>query len=248
MNKKILKLTAFLLLLTGLASSCNPECPPDCPDEYPQNISFTEYSLNETSCQWQNLPYDEKVIIINSSEELEKYISCTEGAYPAVGFSKHTLLLASGKTNGHISEVTAKNLKQLASNKYKLDVEVISCNLTHIESWSIAIVVEKPNNKSHVELDVARKEIEVELELGLYIVKNPPEGHYYNTWEFIDRENLMLAGGFSTWVKYYKYEVAKNTITLTDNYECNTYYFHIIHSTKFEVGESEHYVTIYEKR
>ncbi|MCL2435784.1 MAG: hypothetical protein FWD09_06575, partial [Lentimicrobiaceae bacterium] len=159
--RKLLKLTAFLLVLTGIASSCNPECPPDCPDEYPKNISFTEYSLLETSCQWQNLPYDEKVMIINSSEELEKYISCTEGDYPAIDFLKHSLLLVSGKLINGITSITVKNLQQLSSNKYELniEVEVYSSNL---HKWNAAILIDKLSEESYVGLKVSCKEIEID--------------------------------------------------------------------------------------
>jgi len=160
MKQKLLKLTAFLLLLTGLASSCNTECPPDCPDEYPKNISFTEYTLLETSCQWQNLPYDEKVIIINSSEELEKYISCTEGGYPAVDFSKHSLLLTSGKLNNGIASIAAKKLQQLSSNKYELSIEAeVYSSILH--KWISAILVDKLSEENYVELKVNCVEVEV---------------------------------------------------------------------------------------
>ena len=54
--RKFLKLTAFLLVFAGVASSCNPECPPDCPDEYPQNISFTEYSLMKPPANGKTCP------------------------------------------------------------------------------------------------------------------------------------------------------------------------------------------------
>ena len=157
MNPNFLKFTAFLLLLTGIASSCNPECPPDCPDEYPQNISFTEYSLNETTCQWQNLPYDEKVIIINSSEELEKYITCTEGDYPVIDFSKHSLLLASGYVNNSISEIIVKSLKQVSSHKFILNIELDLKYKDHTEPWCIALMVENLNDESSIKLNVVFK-------------------------------------------------------------------------------------------
>ena len=166
MKRNLLKLTAFLLILTGIASSCNPECPPDCPDEYPQNISFTEYSLNETSCQWQNLPYDEKVMIINSSEELEKYISCTEGSYPAIDFTKHSLLLASGKLNKGILSITAKNLQQLSSNKYELSIEAEGYS-SILHKWNAAILVDKLSEESYVGLKVNCIEIEIDYPIDI---------------------------------------------------------------------------------
>jgi len=151
--RKFLKLTAFLLVFAGVASSCNPECPPDCPDEYPQNISFTEYSLQGTSCQWQNLPYDEKVIIINSNEELEKYISCTEGGYSIIDFSKHSLLLVSGKTNKEIIKMLATDLRQLSSNKYELRIEITIKNVSVIEPWNMALVIEKVSEDKYIRLN-----------------------------------------------------------------------------------------------
>jgi len=93
MNKFPLKFTTLLLIIAGIAASCKPEIPEMV---YPIDISYTEYSLLDTDCQWINLPYDEKVIVINSSEELEQYISCTGGSYLPVNFSKHSLFLASG--------------------------------------------------------------------------------------------------------------------------------------------------------
>jgi len=154
MNPNFLKLTTFLLLLTSIASSCNPECPPDCPDEYPQNISFTEYSLNETTCQWQNLPYDEKVIIINSSEELEKYITYTSNK-PAIDFSKYTLLLTSGSSYSGIAEITAKNLQQLSAYNYKLNIEIAINDDIVTQQWVLALMVEKISEKSNIELNIS---------------------------------------------------------------------------------------------
>ena len=76
MKPKLLKLTVLLLLLTGIASSCNPEG-----TDFPKEVLYQEYALSR-SCQWSNLPYNEKVLIINSQEEFERYVSCNEGSYP----------------------------------------------------------------------------------------------------------------------------------------------------------------------
>ena len=161
MKQKLLKLTALLLLLTGIASSCKPKEP-----DYPINISFTEYSLEGISCQWQNLPYNEKVIIINSDEELKKYISCTEGSYPAVDFSKHSLLLISGKLNKGILNIAMKNLQQMSSNKYELSIEVEGYN-SNLSKWYAAILVDKLSEENYVRLKVTCIEAEIDFPIDI---------------------------------------------------------------------------------
>jgi len=161
MNKFLLKLITLLLVLAGIASSCNPE--PE--KEYPIELSFTEYSLSETSCQWINLPYDEKVLIINSKTELEKYISCTEGSYPPIDFAKYSLLLASGKVNHEISKIYVKNLQQLSSKEHKLDVEIGFYTDNYIANnlWNTVLLVEKLNKDSYFELSVTLKETKTKI-------------------------------------------------------------------------------------
>jgi len=151
MKTLLSKFTAILLLFAGVASSCNPD--PE-KEVYPKDISFTEYSLQETSCQWANLPYDEKVLIINSNEELKKYIACTEGSHPPVDFSTYTLLIASGTSTNSIPEITVTNLQQLSPSKYSLDIEVAINDVVIEEQWVKALIVEKVNQTSNVELRI----------------------------------------------------------------------------------------------
>jgi len=148
MNKFLLKLTTLLLVFAGIASSCNPE-----PEKYPKDIPFAEYSLLDTDCQWGNLPYDEKVLIINSSEELGKYISCTESSYPIVDFSKYTLLLVSGKTTSGIIKVIANKLQQLSENKYHLGIDIDLFDNNN-NNWSIGLLAAKLQGQNHVEIKV----------------------------------------------------------------------------------------------
>jgi len=161
MNKFLLKLTALMLVFVGVASTCSRECPPDCPPppppeiEYPINIPFTEYSLLDTDCQWVNLPNDETVMIINSKEELENYISCTEGSYPAIDFRKYSILLLSGETNHAFSDVIVKELKQLSPNKINMDIEIGFYENTIMGTWSNALVVKKIGSEINFDLNVA---------------------------------------------------------------------------------------------
>ena len=150
MNKFLLKLTTLLLVFAGVASTCNPE--PE--KEYPKKISFTEYSLLDTDCQWANLPYDEKVLIINSAQELEKYISCTGGSYPAIDFTKNTLLLASGYTKFNISEMNIQDLKQVSANRLILDIDMHLKYRDCTDFWHVALIVEKLSHDNHIKLNI----------------------------------------------------------------------------------------------
>jgi len=145
MNRLLLKLTAVMLIFAGIASSCNPELE----REYPKDISFTEYSLDGTSCQWINLNYNDELIIINSDEELQNYISCSNDTYSEI--NRHTLLLASGNTPNGIIEIN-KHLLQISANKYQLEFEIL-LDETEMEGlWITALVVSKLSKESDIEL------------------------------------------------------------------------------------------------
>jgi hypothetical protein len=159
MKPHLSNLTAFLLILACVATTCKPECP-DCPEPdpepevYPKEIAFTEYSLQGTSCQWKNLPYDEKVLIINSSEELEKHISCTEGSYPLIDFSKNSLLVASGETLTALYELNTKKIQKLSPDQYEMNIELGLYETSNMSKWNHALVIKKMNDNSYVDLNI----------------------------------------------------------------------------------------------
>jgi uncharacterized repeat protein (TIGR02543 family) len=121
--------------------------------DYPIEIPFTEYSLAGTSCQWTNLNYDDKLIVIKSKKELESYISCSDGNYPEIDFSKHTLLLANGQPHKGIHAIS-KQLLQLSKNEYGLDIEILLNDADWGEPWVVALIVNKLNEESNVELNL----------------------------------------------------------------------------------------------
>jgi hypothetical protein len=148
--KKILKLTAILLIVAG-SFSCG-----DKEDEFgePKEISFTEYSLAGTSCQWTNIDYGDKVVVINSNKELEQYVTCTEGSYPEIDFSKNTLVLASGVAGGGIAEITPM-LSSISTNKFILHMNIL-LDFTALawQNWTISIIVPKMPDGVKINLDV----------------------------------------------------------------------------------------------
>ena len=156
--KKLLNLTAFLLILACVLSACKK--PDDTKIDYPINVPFTEYALDETSCQWQNLPYDEKVILINSNAALEKYISCAKSSYPVIDFSKNSLLLVSGKTTAGVDNIS-KTITQLSADLFKIDIE-IALAATPEEEWCVALIVAQLlNEDTEIQLHLSTKDPKV---------------------------------------------------------------------------------------
>jgi len=124
----------------------------------PIEIPFEEYSLVGTFCQWINLnypnfPLNGELIIINSDQELDNYITCLAGSYPEIDFLKYTLLLANGTTHKGISEIS-KHLLQLSIDKYKLNIKILLNDADVDESWDTALIVNKLKEESNVELNV----------------------------------------------------------------------------------------------
>jgi len=149
---------SILLFFTAIFSSCN-----DKPEEpnYPIKISFEEYSLEGTQCQWTNLPCNDKVIVINSNEELGKYITCAEGSYPVIDFAKHSLLLASGIQSSGILELNVADLQQHSSNKYSLSIDITLSDTTFNNKWHCALIVNKLGDDCKVRLSNTFKNLEI---------------------------------------------------------------------------------------
>ena len=114
---------------------------------------------------WFELPYDgwapdhldiniNRVVIINSSEELRKYIECANGNYPAIDFSKYSLLLAFGTTTTVVHDLRIGSFQQLSTNKYKLAVERCMTGALAPDIWFIALVTSKLSERSEIELNV----------------------------------------------------------------------------------------------
>jgi len=148
MKIKISVFTVFLLVLVGFFFACEKEPK----TEYPIEVPFTEYLLIGTSCQWVNLNYDDKIIIINSAEELRSYIDCSDGNYPEIDFAKKSLLMAKGMSDSGISNSVIKALMQFEHDHYELGVELEFNNLPVETPWQVSIVVDKIDMISVVDL------------------------------------------------------------------------------------------------
>ena len=94
-------------------------------------------------------PY--KVLIINSNKELEKHSKCEgEDKYPAIDFSKHTLLFVRGSGTFLPLELAfdVTTFKKVSARKYILSVKVWS------NTWRTSFIVPKLSNNAIIELEI----------------------------------------------------------------------------------------------
>ena len=170
-------------VITGSGPGEEPE-----PIVYPIDVPFTEYTLSET-CQWKNLDYDEKVIIINSDRELGIYTACEGGNYPEIDFEKQTLLLASGSASRGVEKITVNHLQQLSENDYKLSIELLLCDsdTTAAEKWILALITEKISSESMVKLTIAEYPIEIPFEE--YCIHWAPYLSEFSCWKNLNHDD-----------------------------------------------------------
>jgi hypothetical protein len=130
----------------------------DCDEddiEYPIEISFEEYTLDGTSCQWTNFNYDYtvfnsgKMLIVNSNEELENYINCSD--YPEINFDKYSLIIAWGVANNSIGNIE-KQLMQTGDSQYNLSVTIELGYHETVTKWLIAILLDKLSDNTNITL------------------------------------------------------------------------------------------------
>ena len=147
-----------------------------------EEIPFTEYSLAKTPCKWKCFPYIHSfppytVVIINSQEDLEKYMCEEEDTYswgncispekcvspcsdcPAIDFSIHTLLFAQGiESSGDVFSFN-RNLRKLSEQSYAMTIDLKVGEATVMTSWQVPIIVNKLNDGCIIELLVISKQI-----------------------------------------------------------------------------------------
>ena len=119
--------------------------------EYPVEIPFTEYSLAGTSCKWINRFDIESYYGINNNEELKTIISCPDGIYPEIDFTKHTLVVPMGYTFFGVSKIS-KKFQQISSLAYQLDFGITLNDEQVADNWSFAILTKKMCEGSNVRL------------------------------------------------------------------------------------------------
>jgi len=140
-------------------------------------VPFTVYSLNRdigegswfeegmlagSSCQWTNLQSPgmngSSLIIINSEDELENYIACTDSIYPKIDFSTHTLLLAHGSTTSLIHSIDVI-LTKTAQNSCAFYINIGLTSATAPARWVVAVIISKISQNTIVVLNVNHRQL-----------------------------------------------------------------------------------------
>jgi hypothetical protein len=155
-------------------------------ENYPKEVSFTEYSLPDSMGEWANLAYDGKVIVINSSEELEKHIISYNGTYPEIDFSEKTLLLVS-IADRIIDMDTA--FSQISS-----DHITVNFDLTHVlETRHIPLLVAKLPDKAAISLNQTIHDITAYKQTVAYVVGYNSLADYYEDGRYKIGEYLLIS-------------------------------------------------------
>ena len=148
---KTLPIISVAIMAMTIAVACDSDSEPQ-----PKEISFTEYSLSGTDCEWIQLENsnDVELIIINSDEKLNNYIQCPIGKNrPAVDFSKRSLLLARGVCL-YYTYPNRINLKQFYNESYVMTVNLMPSVMSVITPWQTAIIVDKAVIKGNIKLQI----------------------------------------------------------------------------------------------
>jgi len=191
MKANNLKLVILATILAGsILSACTADesidNQIDAPFDTPIEIQVEDYSLYGTMCNWINRKNDSKVIVINSDEELKKYVTCLQNSsYHSIDFTKHSLLLIGGTASSGIYSILEKNMQQLSSKKYELNVVV---NLNEIPiplEWNIAIRTSKLTKEASVELKVNELSASTASVIGKWkFLKEQTSGFFFPASEF----------------------------------------------------------------
>jgi len=149
--KTFLKITAFsavLLMLVFTVTSCNDD---DRPFEEPKEVSFAMPTFWNIPCFWENLNRD-GITIINSQEQMAKYLECWHDTIPQIDFLRYTLLVASGVESAIAPIAIPTAFYQMSRNRYSLEVVLCGSLVGVNVRWTAAALVPKISDGVRVEL------------------------------------------------------------------------------------------------
>ncbi len=108
--------------------------------------------MSGTSCNWIKTEKD-TVFLINSIEELSKYISCQLDTLPIIDFDKLSLLLVCGVNTSGIHSIT-HDLQQISTTECKFMIDITIDMTGMFQVWSAVLLTPKIPKNSVVKLDL----------------------------------------------------------------------------------------------
>jgi len=119
---------------------------------------LTEFLYFDCNWNWAGYNYNDTVIIVNSNEELKKYIP---GGDPDIDFSKYTFIWVGGINSATSHFLNTKRFLRLSSNEYKLEVTKVLCDNRFTEwiFWDVSLLVDKINEGSNIDLNFIYEDI-----------------------------------------------------------------------------------------
>ncbi|WP_114749758.1 hypothetical protein [Pleomorphovibrio marinus] len=216
MKTNALGLMAFLLILTGSLISCQDDISKEIlVDDNQENSSLEVFSLYGTMCNWVNRENDGKVVIINSLEELEQYVSCSmNSSFHSLDFSKQSLLLVGSVASSGIYDIYKTSIQQSSIDDYELKVKIRLNEIPLPLEWDIAVRVDKLRDDAQVLLRVDELPGTITSVIGKWrLIKeytsgfgSPQEEIDYSkrniVYDFKNDGVLMVSGdGHTGWVK-----------------------------------------------
>ena len=156
----IVKENSGNLLEINVRNDARPDNLAEWRTVFPIKIPFTEYSGSSSvsstfRCVYpNNLDFNPNgsLTIINSYEEMEHYVSCTDSSFFDIDFSKQTLLLACGRAMQIINRMNTTLLKN-GTNEYTLNVIIRLTPLTMVERWYTFVLTSKIDENAIITLN-----------------------------------------------------------------------------------------------
>lgn len=126
----------------------------------PIDVPYMEYTLSGTPCEWSFAVDDNNLIVVNSDEELERYIESESAAnFPFVDFTRYTMIIAQGGTPQGIYDTMVESFRKYSDTEYTLNIIVATTMTDAPELWTKALLVDKWDRLYTINLNVDIREL-----------------------------------------------------------------------------------------
>ncbi len=186
-KKRVFIFRAFLTIFVASLISCLDDISEEILVNNPPNNSLEVYSLYGSTCNWVNRKNDGQVVIINSTEELKQYISCSDiNGYHSFDFSRQSLLLVGDIASSGIYDIYKTSIQNTSSNEYELGVKIRLNEITTPLKWDIAVRVDKLSEGAEVSLRVEELPADLTSVVGKWKLMKEQTSGFGSPAEVID--------------------------------------------------------------